>query len=541
MKSSDIKKLYSVHSWVGLVTGILMFVIAFTGAVSVFGRDELKIWSNPEIRSDINLDAQRVENVVQELSKQVPDAYKEEVIIYVPRARTTNHLTVLFEQHTAEEGQKPRGALFTLDNHTYEVTEKTEGTLEALFANHEHDMADFIIDFHADLHMGRPIGLLLTGLLGLTLMLSVVTGFIIHRQKIAQLFTFRPKKKLDISLADAHKLFGVWGMIFHAVIGFSGAFLGLATVILIPAAAFVSFGGDQEKLIETFTTTPEPELAQIYAPTQVASIFEHAMTYQEGAQVSHFVIMGFNDQNAVVYANAIGGPQVARQMMVYSGNDGKFVEAFGQFGKLEGVSGVILDLMFPLHFGNFGGVPVKILWAILGLSTALLPLSGLMLWIERGTRAKSPHHSPKTYQRFNRLVIGSCGGIVLACVALFPTQLILLKTIPGEDFFTPIAYMFFSVWALATLWPFVLRKDGLAASSLFYAIGGLLLVTPLLNAILTDDNLFTMAVAGQWEAFFTDLTLLVLGVLTCYSVKKATDKKAATAMPAIPLTEAKES
>ena len=40
--------------------------------------------------------------------------------------------------------------------------------------------------------------------------------------------------------------------------------------------------------------------------------------------------------------------------------------------------------MYPLHFGNFGGVAVKVLWAFLGLTTALLPLSGMMMWIERG-------------------------------------------------------------------------------------------------------------------------------------------------------------
>ena len=62
---------------------------------------------------------------------------------------------------------------------------------------------------------------------------------------------------------------GIWGSIFNIVIGFSGAFLGLATVILLPAAAFVSFGGDQDKLIETFTVIPEPIISHVNQPTNI--------------------------------------------------------------------------------------------------------------------------------------------------------------------------------------------------------------------------------------------------------------------------------
>ena len=36
MKSITIKKLYQMHSWVGIVTGILLFIVAFTGAFAVF-------------------------------------------------------------------------------------------------------------------------------------------------------------------------------------------------------------------------------------------------------------------------------------------------------------------------------------------------------------------------------------------------------------------------------------------------------------------------------------------------------------------------
>lgn len=74
MKSKSIKKLYTRHSWVGIITGILLFVIAFTGAVSVIGRPELKIWANPEIRSKMKLYLPRIERLVEQYADEVTEA-----------------------------------------------------------------------------------------------------------------------------------------------------------------------------------------------------------------------------------------------------------------------------------------------------------------------------------------------------------------------------------------------------------------------------------------------------------------------------------
>ena len=43
MKSITLKKLFLLHSWVGVVTAVLLFVVAFTGALAVLARPELKI------------------------------------------------------------------------------------------------------------------------------------------------------------------------------------------------------------------------------------------------------------------------------------------------------------------------------------------------------------------------------------------------------------------------------------------------------------------------------------------------------------------
>src|SRR3546814_2132546 len=41
----------------------------------------------------------------------------------------------------------------------------------------------------------------------------------------------------------------------------------------------------------------------------------------------------------------------------------------------------------PLHFGDYGGLPLKIIWALLDIATIIVLGSGLYLWL---ARRKSP-------------------------------------------------------------------------------------------------------------------------------------------------------
>jgi uncharacterized iron-regulated membrane protein len=48
----------------------------------------------------------------------------------------------------------------------------------------------------------------------------------------------------------------------------------------------------------------------------------------------------------------------------------------------------ILSWMAPLHIGNFGGMPIKIVWFILGLTMPALFISGFLMWWHRVVKNK---------------------------------------------------------------------------------------------------------------------------------------------------------
>lgn len=524
MKSKTIKKLYTLHSWVGIITGILLFVIAFTGAVSVFGRPEIKLWANPEIRALAPIDTVKIEQLVNDYATKVPEHYKEEVLVFLPAVRSSTRLFIMFESHHGEpqedtelvEGEKPKhnppvATIFEFDPVTYELINEKTGLVEELFANSQYDMSEFIVGFHADLHMGRPIGLLTTGILGLTMMLSIVTGVFIHRKILAQLFTFRPRKSYSLMLNDGHKAIGVWGLLFNSAIAFTGAFLGLAIVVLVPAAAFVSFGGDQDKLIETFTAVPDPIIQNIAQPTSIASAFDHAFTIDDGVKVSTMTIKAYGDESAMMYLNVTSGNSMASQTAVYHG-DGDFKEIYGNFGRLEGYSGAILDVMFPLHFGNFGGIFVKVIWGVLGLGTALLPLTGLMLWLERGVNAANPKYSMKTYQRFNRLIVGGCGGIVVATFLLFPANVFLKYILVVDNVGPAIWWPFFGSWLFITLWAFIARCEKHFAKQLTILTAVILMTILPIDLVISGREMIGNFAYGHQVSLGIDVACFAMGL-----------------------------
>jgi uncharacterized iron-regulated membrane protein len=56
----------------------------------------------------------------------------------------------------------------------------------------------------------------------------------------------------------------------------------------------------------------------------------------------------------------------------------------------------------PLHFGDYGGMPMKIVWAVLDVITIVVLASGLYLWL---SRRKKPIE-----ERIAELEIGESGS-----------------------------------------------------------------------------------------------------------------------------------
>ena len=66
-----------------------------------------------------------------------------------------------------------------------------------------------------------------------------------------------------------------------------------------------------------------------------------------------------------------------------------------------------LFLSQPLHFGDYGGMPLKIIWAILDIITIVILWTGLYLWLKRRKPATSQARVPAKPQRIEGQAVPS--------------------------------------------------------------------------------------------------------------------------------------
>lgn len=512
MKRDTTKRFYEIHSWVGAFTAILIFVVCYTGAVSVFGRPEIKVWASETIRAPVNIMPKVVENLVRESAQTVPEAFREKITIIFPAVRRAEYLSINFEHEIDLDGGGHDHQIIRLDFDpaTLINIRRVEGDQQELFARDKVDIADFIIRFHANLHLGSPWGLWLTGALGLTLFASIVTGILIHRKLLKELFTFRPWRSYRLLLTDTHKVLGVWGTLFHLTIAFTGAFLGLVVVALLPAAALVSFGGDQERLIETFLPEPSVVLSHQYSDIMIADVLEQVYGHNAGTVTSATIYAG-NDQNALAVINTLAGEGMVGRIMSYRAGTAELLSNETTFSPIGSMTAKVFDLMAPLHFGNFGGVPIKFLWGVLGLSTAILGLTGMMIWLERRTQSAVGRLSDASYQRICSFTAGSCGGVVIAVASLFYSQLFL--KVPDQDFGFWVGLVFFGAWGASIVAAFFIRSNYLAVKSFILLAAVMHLCIPMVNGLVTGDHIFHALLHGKRVVAGVDLTHLIYGAV----------------------------
>jgi len=239
------------------------------------------------------------------------------------------------------------------------------------------------VDMHVRLHVPDPWGLLLTGILGLAMMVAAVTGFLVHRHLIKELFTLRRQKDKLLTARDVHVVAGTWNLPFAFILAFTGSYFSFGSAFAIPAVAMVAFGGDQEKLIETVIgNPPKPDptpAAMVDLDKVIADVRQRSGTEPSFLSVANW---GRADALVTMFVHLPEG-RLMGPTYIYSGATGEFRYAKPSLGLVPSTGGALFELMAPLHFGNFAGVFSKAVWFALGFAGAYVTITGLGLWTQR--------------------------------------------------------------------------------------------------------------------------------------------------------------
>ncbi len=195
------------------------------------------------------------------------------------------------------------------------------------------------------------------GIAGLALVLSSVTGILIYgdfqRGVRAQgLRWWQLRSGGRLRLADAHKLTGWLTLLFHLMIGVTGAWLVF------------------ESSVARRMPTPSVKSARRDGPMiPGAQAMEIARKAMPGFAPAGLLLPSARSGHYTMYGGFGGLERRATSFVCVDAYTGEVLQAVRAPG----------DLVQPLHFGTSFGA-WKWLWVVLGVAGAMLPVSGVLLW-----------------------------------------------------------------------------------------------------------------------------------------------------------------
>jgi len=407
LKPDTAKTLLALHGRFAVSLGLALYVLVVTGTSSVFAK-EIADWSSPlatleHPRLPVGLD-----QGLRAAAATVDPRYLADVSAY---SGAGGRIVAFFHTHELrpESGKfEEIGVELDLDPRSFTVLERREGWSEDIARlNAAPGLASFITQLHVRLHIPAPYGLLVTGVLGLALMVAVISGFCMHRHLLRDLFKRRGGGVSLLAARDRHAGAASWILPFALVLAFTGSYFSFTDSVGLPALARVAFAGDEVRLVEAIVGVPPAEDARAAALADIDAMVVDAG--RRGRTVPNFVLVerwGRRDARVSVFLEPAEG-DLTSPTYVYGGTDGRLVVAKPDFGLVPSAGGKLIELIFALHYGNFAGVSSKIVWVGLGYGVSFTALTGLLLWCRR--RAETP-----AWRRLNRAVHWVGFGLPLA-------------------------------------------------------------------------------------------------------------------------------
>jgi uncharacterized iron-regulated membrane protein len=360
------------HSALGLFVAAFCYLICLTGTVAVFG-DE---WHGWELA-----DAPHIESASPELMQSATEAALQ---------AWPNPEWISLELPSVEA---PRFAIMSFANEQERYwTVSSDG---ALHESRDAKWAHFIASLHASLNMPGMIGYILVGLVGIAMLALAVTGLLAHPRIFRDALTLRWGGGARLQEADLHNRLSVWGLPFNIVISTTGAYFGLVTFLIYIVAA-AGFGGDDAPITAAFTP-PEITHSAPLLP-RLADIVAQAETHAGARATSVFINHpGQVDQSLELFTGAPG--KIRYGELYYPDAEGDVRNV----GWANGPPGVQLySAIYPAHFGDFGGLPMKLIYAALGFALTVVCASGVTIWLAR--RADQDRPAPIAQRAWTAIV-----------------------------------------------------------------------------------------------------------------------------------------
>lgn len=484
---ADIVKMYKeIHGWVGILSGLALFIAFYAGAITMF-EEPLQRWATPPTRLAPPPSIDRAPELVAKVLAAHPQAARDyDIVVTTDRARPARMMwEVELPGSGGERGEHERFFASLAPNGDLQLEKRGPSSV-----------AQFIDVLHQQvgLPFGHEIAMPIMGVIALLYVIAIISGVIVLLPSLVKdLFALRISKNVKRMWLDVHNVLGLFSLPFHVIMALTAVVFAFHDQFY--DAQGMAFGGAEDR---------RPPIS---SPPRAPALGTPVLTPKRVLQRVREQAPGFNVQ-IISYGTGSEGQPTMR----VTGDDWRYGlrgPTFG-FAGIDPHSGMltmrdympghqdgwsaIVSSFFALHFGNFGGAPVRWTYFLLGLAGAMLFYTGNLLWVESRRQRERKAGLPEQ-TRATRILGALTTGVPLGCVAGISTTIAAAKPFGYEMSMGQHSAIYYSVFA-AFMVLALLRGPARSGVELSIAAALATLLVPLANLIAAGTSYASESTLG---------------------------------------------
>jgi uncharacterized iron-regulated membrane protein len=350
------KIFFKIHSWIGIKLSILFFIVCFSGTLATLSH-EMDWLFIPEIRATPQKEMASRNLILENLKEKYPNGN----ITYWKRPVESYLCSMIYIK------EKGKGRMYVLAN---PYTGEIQGTVNLTFQR-------FFRDLHYFLFIPFQIGNFTVLLFGFLLFISMVTALVFYKNWWKKLFKLQIGKGNLVFYRGLHRLVGLWSIPFIILFSVTGMWY------------FMERANVGNLVQKVNIRSPK-----VIAPKNTDSIanISYEIDYDKAVEIAEKEILNFqvsgispsSNRKDAIYLRGKSDVLLVRQRAnrVYINPNTYDVLKVQDARKINTLMW-FNDIADPLHFGNWGGLIIKLIWFIAGLAISSLVLSGIWITLKR--------------------------------------------------------------------------------------------------------------------------------------------------------------
>lgn len=359
-----------VHRWTSLICSANLLILCVTGLILIFHHEIQHVMGEDLDTTHTEGQARLPLQSLVDIARKADPTLVPKLVSFDPDDAAANYIYIGAPGLRDFED----GRWVVLNGHTgaNQVLKPPEETLTG-----------FLLKLHVDLFTGFA-GQMFVGVMGILFVVSTASGLVVYGPFMKKLAfgLLRFGRGTRIANIDLHNLFGVATLVWAFVVGLTGAILSFSPLII--------GHWQQTELAAMAGRHAEP---MTDTPISIDRAAAAGMAAFPGKDLAFIAYPG-NDYSSDRHFTVMvrGHTELTKRLLSVALVDAETGTVIETADTPWYVTALLLS--GPFHFGDYGGLPLQILWALFTVVTGAVTVTGFVAWLKRTRPRKGSRSAP---------------------------------------------------------------------------------------------------------------------------------------------------